>query len=177
MDIIKLNLGCGHLIIPDAINCDIIKLKGVDLILNLNYCLPFKNNSIDEIICFEVLEHVDNLIGTVRELHRILKTDRLLKIKVPHFTYFGAIADPTHKRQFSWFTFDYFLASHRKNYYFDFGFSSIQKKLLFYQSQTKERYFLWNIPIEYAFNKIPRVYEGSFLKIFPAFMLSVILRK
>jgi SAM-dependent methyltransferase len=45
--------------------------------------LPFANNSIDKIICSEVLEHVPNYEAVIDELHRVLKPGGLLAISVP----------------------------------------------------------------------------------------------
>lgn len=45
--------------------------------------LPFADDSIDKIICSEVLEHIDNYQAVLAEIKRILKPKGLLAISVP----------------------------------------------------------------------------------------------
>ena len=47
--------------------------------------LPFADNSIDKIICSEVLEHIPNYEGVLAELMRVLKPEGLLAISVPRY--------------------------------------------------------------------------------------------
>ena len=61
MNKIILDIGCGHRKTPNSIGVDIKRTQGVDIIADV-CCLPFKDESIDEIICSEVLEHVDDLV-------------------------------------------------------------------------------------------------------------------
>lgn len=45
--------------------------------------LPFADNSFDKIICSEVLEHIENYAGVLREIKRVLKPNGILAISVP----------------------------------------------------------------------------------------------
>ena len=45
--------------------------------------LPFHNNAFDLIICSEVLEHLEDIPGAIRELARVLTPDGQLIISVP----------------------------------------------------------------------------------------------
>ena len=47
---------------------------------------PFKANSVDEIYCNHILEHLKEPDKVLRELHRILKPNGLLVLNVPYFT-------------------------------------------------------------------------------------------
>jgi len=47
-----------------------------------------------------VLEHLGNPIKVIKELERICKNDAIIKIIVPHFSYYKAYKDPTHKHYF-----------------------------------------------------------------------------
>ena len=82
-DKIKLNLGCGSDIKKGYINCDKVQIPGVDKIVDLDQKLDFADNSVDEIILIDVLEHVGDIIKVLEELHRILKKGGALKIRVP----------------------------------------------------------------------------------------------
>ena len=90
-------------------NVDDKGVKYTDVICNIE-CepLPFKDSSIDEIACYETLEHLEDLIFAMNEMWRVLKPGGFLKGKVPREGGRGALADPTHKRIFITDTFDYF---------------------------------------------------------------------
>lgn len=131
----KLNVGCGQIIKPGYVNLDIINLVGVDIVHDLNkFPYPFKENSFDEILCDSILEHVDDFIKVLKELHRIAKPGAVLNIAVPFWNSTIAWADPTHKRGFTLDTFTYFEKTNRsegdKSYYFDFHFKVRKQRLV-----------------------------------------------
>jgi len=177
----RLNLGCGNDIRKGWINLDIFDNEGVDVVHNLNELpLPFEDEMFDVILCKDILEHV-NYIPLMGELHRILKEGGLIKIKVPHFTSKSNHIDPTHINTFSYRTFHYFVDD---DDIFTYNkavkkFSEIKKKIRFEQYKIFLLRFL-NSYLEYWVNKCARhqsFYERSFLRIFPAFSLEVILKK
>ena len=104
----KLNLGCGKKKMKGYLNCDISKEVNPDKIVNLEKKLPFKNNSINEIVAEHVLEHVNNFVSLMHEFHRICKRNSSIKIKTPFYSAWGQYNDPTHVRFFTPFTFNYF---------------------------------------------------------------------
>ena len=105
----RLNMGCGLDIKPGYVNQDFLKSPGVDVVHDLNqFPYPFADNEFDEIYTSHVLEHLDDLVKAMGELHRIIKPDGHLIIRVPHFSCGVSYRDPTHRRLFSFFTFDYF---------------------------------------------------------------------
>ncbi|GIU68440.1 MAG: hypothetical protein KatS3mg093_327 [Candidatus Parcubacteria bacterium] len=105
----KLNLGCGNDKREGYINIDSSKEVNPDKVWNLEKTpLPFKTNSIDEILAFHVLEHINNFIPLMHDLHRICKPNSIIKIKTPFYSSWGQFNDPTHVRFFSPFTFNYF---------------------------------------------------------------------
>ena len=104
----KLNVGCGKDIREGWVNLDSVKLPGVDVCHDINLLpLPFADAEFDEILCKDVLEHVE-YIPTLGEFHRILKSGGRLTIRVPHFTSKDAFSDPTHRKFFTSHTFRYF---------------------------------------------------------------------
>ena len=104
----KLNLGCGDDLRPGYINCDCVQLPGVDQVVDLDRPIPFADDSVDEIILIDVLEHVDDILKTMEELHRVLKKGGRLIIRVPYWNSWCTVTDPTHQRGFHEFFFDFF---------------------------------------------------------------------
>lgn len=111
----KLNIGSGLTRRAGFTNIDRVQCvddKGnqyTDIICDIEKeSLPFEDNSVDEIACYEVLEHLENLIFAMNEMWRVLKPKGILKGWVPREGGRGALADPTHKRIFITDTFDYF---------------------------------------------------------------------
>lgn len=179
---LKLNLGCGHFVLPGWVNLDIADLPGVDIVHDLNKLpLPFECESVDEILCDDVLEHLD-YPPLLKECHRILVPGGILRVHVPHFTSNNNAADPTHKRLFSiktlnFFCSDTFEGQHR-NYYNDFSFSRIiQRRILF----STTGFFIFNWPIQAMVNASYRLqlfYEATgWSRVFPAQDLEVALIK
>jgi 2-polyprenyl-3-methyl-5-hydroxy-6-metoxy-1,4-benzoquinol methylase len=46
--------------------------------------LPFVDGEFDKVLCEETLEHVDDEVGTIREITRVLKPNGLLVLTTPH---------------------------------------------------------------------------------------------
>lgn len=87
MEFKKLNLGCGEHKKEGYINLDWSTLNNPDVIHDLNVVpYPFEDNSIDVVEAFHVLEHLDKPFTIMREMHRILKPNGILHVKVPHFS-------------------------------------------------------------------------------------------
>lgn len=126
--VLKINLGAGSDIRDGFINHDITKLPGIDVVHNLNfYPWPWEDNSIDEIIAIDVLEHVEEFIPAMEELHRILKVGGVLDLKVPYWNSVFRHIDPTHRRGFHEVTFHFFDPSKElcklRSYYTDARFT------------------------------------------------------
>lgn len=58
--------------------------------------LPFRNETFDKIILMEVLEHIPDDAGALRELHRVLRKGGILAITVPNHNY-PFLWDPLNK--------------------------------------------------------------------------------
>ena len=161
----KLNVGCGTDIRKGYINIDAIKFKGVDVVHDLNkFPWPFKKNSFDEIYASHILEHVDDLIKTIKEIRRISKNRAAVYIRAPHFSCGVSYRDPTHKRLFSYFTFDYF--SNPKDYYKrpESGFMKIKDRKLNF---TRLAFPFLNKIFNPLINLNPEIYERFFCWMLP----------
>lgn len=162
----KLNLGSGHDIKSGYINLDRVSLPGVDVVADLEKVLPFENDYFEEIYCSHVLEHVSALTKLLSELHRISKSGAVIKVIVPHFSFFGSYTDPTHKRFFGYFTFDYFTEGSCLNFYTNIRFDISKRRLDFYWLKNEKRVMRSNV-ISFLINLWPLFYERFFCWIIP----------
>ena len=127
----KLNIGCGRDTKDGYVNLDRVKLKGVNVTHNLDsYPYPFKNNTFKEVLCYSILEHLNNPENTMKELHRISKPGATIKIIVPYWNSHLAWGDITHKRGFTLDTFLSLTKNDDRAYYFDFHYKIIRQKTI-----------------------------------------------
>lgn len=108
----KLHLGCGRNIMDGWINLDCMELPGVDIVANLDNCkrvsLPFQDNSIDEFFAGHVIEHINDSLSMMQELHRIAKPGAKAVFRCPYGSSDDAYEDPTHIRRYFLNSFGYF---------------------------------------------------------------------
>ena len=83
----KLNLCCGDDVRPGYINIDVRKTKPSVLVLDLEKELlsPFPDNSVDEIIARDCIEHVSwrRVEDLLKDMFRVLKCGGRVYIQVP----------------------------------------------------------------------------------------------
>lgn len=166
------------------VNLDIAPLPGVDVVYDIQQSpLPFADGSFDEILCNDVLEHVE-YAAVLKEIVRILAPGGVVHIRVPHFSSRNNYVDPTHRSRFSVTTFDFFIrGTHfwkKRRYYFDFAFSKVATMHIDFE-RTASKIFFYNRPVEYLVNIKPRyqeLYEMTGLcYLFPATHIEVTLTK
>lgn len=179
----KLNIGCGTHIMKGWVNLDISPLPGVDVVHDIEKLpLPFTDGQFSEILCQDILEHVE-YIPILKELHRILKKDGVLSIRVPHFTSKHNFIDPTHKKMFSINTFDFFVEKtfqqEGRSYYFDFSFASCASAKIIFEHGSP--IFFLNGGMERLINRsarVQKIYESTCIsRLFPACNILVSLVK
>lgn len=129
-----INLGCGRTRIPGSTGVDQVLIPGfVDVVHNLNELpYPFEDNTADEIHFYHVIEHLDDPIKKLEEIHRILKPGGVLHLRCPHFSSNGAFTDITHKRPFSVFSFDVFEKGSYHSFYTKARFSILKKEIKYF---------------------------------------------
>ena len=160
-----LDIGCGNHKVKGAIGLDFVKIKGVDIVHDLNKIpYPFKDNSFEVIYANQVLEcletPLDDILG---ELCRICKPKGRIKILVPHALSIGAFSDVTHKKFFTWFTFDYF-GLNEQSYYTKSRIKIIERRFLYMTGKLSSKLLK---PLEWIINKFPKIYSHFFAFIFP----------
>ena len=72
-EVLILNLGSGtNRLHPEVINVDIFGFKNVDVVADITDT-PFKDDTVDVVICDSVMEHISDTAGAFREISRIVK--------------------------------------------------------------------------------------------------------
>ena len=104
----KINLGCGKNHLECYFNVDKFMSNKPDVCCDLEYGLPFKDNSIDEVKAIHLMEHINNLWGLMREIWRICKNGSKCLFVTPYKTSFEAMGNPHHVRVFDEWTWYYF---------------------------------------------------------------------
>lgn len=111
-DPLRLHLGCGRTFLKGWVNVDAVALPGVDRVVNLDECrtkaMPFADDSVDEMFMSHVIEHINDTLSLMQELHRISKDGSILTIRCPYGSSDDAWEDQTHVRPYFIQSFGYF---------------------------------------------------------------------
>ena len=103
-----LHIGAGRKKIVGATTLDINPRLNPDVVWDLNrFPYPFENGAFDLVVCEHVIEHLQNVISVMEELHRVTRAGGRVLIRVPHFSSLNFNTDPTHVHAFSSRSFDY----------------------------------------------------------------------
>ena len=113
----KINLGSGKDYRRDYLNIDINDYWSPDIVADISGLflqngsrtfttkrfgdVTVANDSFDEIIATDVLEHVADLVTTMTNCLNLLRTGGVFNILVPYDLSYGAWQDPTHVRAFN----------------------------------------------------------------------------
>jgi ubiquinone/menaquinone biosynthesis C-methylase UbiE len=166
-----LDFGCGKKKRPNAIGIDRNPRSDADVIHDLNHFpYPFPDSTFDEIYCDNILEHLDDVVQVMVELHRISKPNGLIEITVPFFPHRNANTDPTHKHWFGVHSFDYFINGTSLS---EFHYSPVQFTLQSaeFDMGITHRHFFDTLLALFA-NKNKDFYENRLANIFPLAQLT-----
>ena len=161
-----LDIGCGTKKTPGAIGLDNNPRSMADVIHDLNrYPYPFETDTFDRILCWDILEHVNEFVPTVDEIWRILKPGGRLSVSAPFMSSVNYYSDPTHKRAFTSRSFDYFVEGTKA---FEYRYSDARFSL---ESVVYDRDLPYRNPFNRWFlrlaNKYKDRYESNYAFIFP----------
>lgn len=141
---------------------DFHKKEQVDVVYDLNKGkLPFKDNTFDIVYTHHVLEHLENLVPVLLDVHRILKKGGRFLICVPHISYLDSLGDLSHKRLFSYSSLDFVIFGKHAQLEFNEKFKLIKRRIVFGRLYKA-------VGIEFLANKLPNVYNGFLMGLFPA---------
>ena len=175
-------LGCGPKKKDGRIGIDKVDLPNVDIVADLENGLPFfPDDSVDEIHCRSVFEHIENFENLMGEIIRTLKRGGRAHVFVPHFSNPYYYSDYTHRRFFGLYTFYYFVDAERQlkrkvpNFYTDTRINIISQRLIFsspfwFRRQIKKVF-------GFAFNchrSLQEFYEENLCFIFPCYAIEVV---
>jgi SAM-dependent methyltransferase len=108
-----LDVGCGINKLPGSIGIDRNPRSRADVICDLDRLpYPFADNSFDRLRAVHVIEHVSDVIRTMEEFHRLVRTGGRIHVVTPHYTDFSSFCDPTHRWHLNSFSFRYFGENH-----------------------------------------------------------------
>jgi SAM-dependent methyltransferase len=81
----RLNWGCDQTVQPGWINSDIKQGSHIDITCDIRLGLPLESNSIDYAVSVHALQEIayDDVVPVLRELHRVLKPDGVLRLVLP----------------------------------------------------------------------------------------------
>jgi len=145
-----------------VIGLDLNKTEGADIICDLEKGkLPFENDSFDIVFTSHCLEHIDNIIPLIYEIHRVLKKGGHFLVAVPHTSYIDSMNDLTHKRLFGYNSFDFLIKEYHQQLRNKILFKMIKRKIVFSK-------IFKILGIEFLANKFPILYSGFFTGIFQA---------
>jgi len=170
-----LDLGCGKRKQRDAIGIDISKDTDADVIHDLDvFPYPFVDNEFDYVYADNVIEHLEDVVKVLEELHRITKDGATIKIIVPFFRSVYACIDPTHKHFFTVRSFDYFDPENNFNRLYKYSRCCFKVKKVLFDESMRHRLF-GKILTSFA-NKKPVFYETRISMIFPLNTLTYYLQ-
>jgi SAM-dependent methyltransferase len=149
----KLDVGCGKYKVPGSIGLDWIGSTDADVVCDLTkFPWPLEASSFDEVFAHNILEHLNETVATIEEIHRVAKSGAILHIRTPHFASLESWEDPTHVKHFAMESFDYFCEGSRHvGYYSKCRFRIKRKKLHFsgHPMALLGRFFYWLSPRKY----------------------------
>jgi predicted SAM-dependent methyltransferase len=174
-----LDVGCGNRKRPGAIGIDMNPRTDADVVHNLDmFPYPFEDSSFDEIYVDNVLEHLQDVVKVMEELHRISKTGGLVKIIVPYFRAKWAFIDPTHRHFFTVDSFSYFDPGHIHNKLFNYSKATFNVERIIFNETIVLRgiHYCLVTPVKWLANTWPSGYETFLSHLFPLDDLTFYLR-
>jgi len=99
--VLRLDIGCGLSKPGGFVGIDRMPLSDVDVVADLDFPLPFADNTFDLILASHSLEHVQDIIFTMKEIYRIARHGAQVCIVAPYYQQGLNIANPYHKQNFN----------------------------------------------------------------------------
>jgi len=135
----SLHLCCGTNKYEGAVGVDNNSASNADICCDLDqFPYPFEDDEFDTVICLNAIEHLKDIAGVMKELHRICRAGAQIFILTPHFSDAGSYIDPTHLHHLSARSFDYFIEgtilSKEYGFYSKCRFKLLERRLSLHRS-------------------------------------------
>ena len=171
-----LDLGCGKKKRPGTIGVDYSDRHKADIILDLNvFPYPFENESIDQVYLDNVLEHLNQPMRVMEEVHRICKTGACVKVIVPYFRSVWGFIDPTHRTFYTVDSFAYYDPRHIICQRYDYTDARFLVKTIVF-NESLQGGWTRTLMVKLA-NRFPRGYEYYISHFYPLDDITYYLRK
>ena len=179
-----IELGCGKKKKPGRIGVDKVDLSEVDIVADIEDGLSFlPDDSVDEIHCRSVLEHIENFENMIKEIVRVLKSDGRAHIFVPHFSNPYYYSDFTHVRFFGLYTFYYFVdAKYQLNRKVPHFYTDVRIRILSQRLKFRSSFKILN-PLKSLVGRfinlhslIQEYYEENLCYLFPCHGIEIVFR-
>jgi predicted SAM-dependent methyltransferase len=170
-----LDLGCGNKKRPGAVGVDHNPETAADVVHSLDSIpYPFETSSFDEIYADNVVEHLNDVIKTMEELHRISRPGGAVTVIVPYFRSQWAFIDPTHKHFFTVDSFSYFDGDHIHSKLYNYTKARFAIEKVAFNEGVERGLFARGV-VALA-NRWPGRYERYLSHLFPLDCLTFVLR-
>jgi predicted SAM-dependent methyltransferase len=171
-----LDLGCGKKKRPGVIGVDHNSRTGPDIVHDLNsFPYPFETCSVDQVFLDNTLEHLNDAIRVMEEVHRICKPGATVKVIVPYFRSLYAFIDPTHRHFFTVDSFAYYDPDHEICRRYDYSLARFKlEKIVFHEGWTNS--WFRGLVVRVA-NRWPSRYERHLSHLHPLDEISYYLRR
>ena len=145
---------------------DLVAGTSPDVVHDLNrFPWPFENGAFHEVHAADVIEHLEDIVKVMNEIHRVSRPGARVHITVPHFSSGNAFTDPTHRHYFGFRSLEYFTGESSFSFYSNCRFKHLHRHIVFYPSLINK--LVWRLA-----NRFPEAYERRWAWMFPAWFLS-----
>lgn len=161
----KLCIGSGRKKVADAVNVDLVAGTDPDIRHDLNQLpWPLPDGWFEECMAYDVIEHLEDIVAVMEEIHRVCQNGAIVRITVPHFSCANAFTDPTHRHYFSRLSFNYFTGENEFSFYTDRRFVARSGQIIFAPT-------LLNKFVRRLANRYTAEYERRWAWTFPAWFM------
>jgi ubiquinone/menaquinone biosynthesis C-methylase UbiE len=175
-----LDLGCGRDKLPGAVGMDRNPRSDADIIHDLDrHPWPLADSSFDHVRAQDVLEHVDDFLAVMQEIHRVCRDGATVEARMPFMSSVNFATDPTHRRAGTSTTFDYFNPDRALGRYF---YTSARFDLIsfsygrFYRGLIGKLFKVLDYGLLPLIQRSSRGYEHYFAYIYPMHDITYRLR-
>jgi hypothetical protein len=94
---------------PGAIGMDWSPESGAEVAWDVNrYPWPLPEGVFERVHMSHIIEHLDDIVRGMREVHRVCRDGAEVLVTTPHFSSHNSYTDPTHRHHLAAASFEYF---------------------------------------------------------------------